>query len=311
MRPGWTEAGRSVKIYRERSSGAIRPAYVRMEQSVEHEVSTVERLTRMIVDSGADLAVRIAMAIVIYIVGRILISWILKGLSKIKSIGRLDETARLYIHNIIKAVLYAALIVTIVAQLGVSVSSIVAILVAAGAAVGLALQGALSNFAGGLMLLIFRPFSVGDYIISGDNQGFVKSISLVYTVIRTFDNRIIMIPNGTLMNSDVTNTTATDLRRVDLRFDIAASEPSEEVRKVILETVRGCEKALEDPPPVVAATAVITDGITYAVRVWTRTEDYWDVYEPLTEAVPAALNRAGIRRPATPVRLDQQDNGYQ
>ena len=277
-----------------------------MEQSVEQEVSTIERITRMLTDSGADLAVRIAMAIVIYIVGRILISWLLKALSKIRSIGRLDETARLYIHNIIKAVLYAALIVTIVAQLGVPVSSIVAILVAAGAAVGLALQGALANFAGGLMLLIFRPFSVGDYIISGDNQGFVKSINLVYTVIRTFDNRIIMIPNGTLMNSDVTNTTAADMRRVDLRFDIAASESPDRVREVMLATVRECEKALDDPPPAVAATDVVTDGITYAVRVWTETENYWDVYEPLTEAIPAALNRAGIRRPATPVRLDQK-----
>lgn len=275
---------------------------------MEQEVNRIERLTQTLIDSGTDLGLRILMAIVIYIVGRILISWIMKGLSKIKSVGRLDETARLYIRNCIKAVLYTALVVTIVAELGVPISSLVAILVAAGAAIGLALQGALANFAGGLMLLIFRPFSVGDYIISGENQGYVRSISLVYTVIRTFDNRIIMIPNGSLMNSDVTNTTATDLRRVDLKFDIAASEPSEKVREVILATVRECEKALEDPPPAVAAVGMVTDGITYAVRVWTETENYWDVYEPLTEAIPAALNRTGIKRPATPVRLDQQDD---
>ena len=273
---------------------------------MEQGADRIEKLTQTLIDSGTDLAFRIVMAVVIYIAGRILIGWTIKALSKLKSVGRMDETTRLYIRNIIKAVLYTALIVTIVAELGVPISSLIAVLATAGAAIGLALQGALANFAGGLMLLIFRPFSVGDYIISGDHQGYVQSISLVYTVIRTFDNRIIMIPNGTLMNSDVTNCTAADLRRVDLKLDIASSEPPEKVREVMLATVRECEKALDDPPPAVAATAAVTDGMTYAVRVWALTPDYWDVYEPLTENINAALNRAGIRRPATPVRLDQQ-----
>jgi small conductance mechanosensitive channel len=204
---------------------------------MEQELSSIGRMTQNLIDSGVDLGIRILVAVVIYIVGRILINWILKALSKIKSMLRMDETARIYVRNITKAVLYTALFVTIVAELGVPISSMVAILAAAGAAIGLALQGALSNFAGGLMLLIFRPFSVGDYIESGGSKGFVKSISLVYTVIRTFDNRIIMIPNGTLMNSVVTNTTASDLRRVDLSFDISASEPGARVREVILAAV--------------------------------------------------------------------------
>ena len=278
-----------------------------MEQNVGVGAESIERLTRSLLDSGADLCIRIVIAVLIYIAGRILIGWILKGLSKLRSVGRLDETARLYINNIIKAVLYTALIMTIVAELGVPVSSLIAILATAGAAIGLALQGALANFAGGLMLLIFRPFSVGDYIVSGENQGYVKSISLVYTVIRTFDNRLIMIPNGTLMNSDVTNATAGDLRRVDLKFDIAASEPPEKVREVMLAAVRECKKALDDPPPAVAATATVTDGVTYAVRVWALTPDYWDVYEPLTESITAALNRAGIKRPAAPVRIEDKN----
>ena len=274
---------------------------------MEQELSSIGKLTQRLIDSGTELGLRILVAIATYIVGRILISWVRKALSRLERKSRMDVTAQIYLRNIIRAVLYTALAVTIVAELGVPISSLVAIIVAAGAAVGFALQGALSNLAGGLMLLIFRPFSVGDYIISGSNQGYVKSISLVYTVLRTFDNRIIMIPNGSLMNSDVTNTTATDLRRVDLKFDIAASEPPEKVREVMLATVRECEKALKDPPPAVAATATVTDGVTYAVRVWTETGDYWDVYEPLTEDITAALNRAGIKRPATPVRMDRQD----
>ena len=298
-RPGWTERGISVKIARKETD---QEETAQMEQ----ELSSIGRMTQDLIDSGIDLGIRILVAIVIYIVGRILINWILKALSKIKSMLRMDETARIYVRNIIKAVLYTALFVTIVAELGVPISSMVAILAAAGAAIGLALQGALSNFAGGLMLLIFRPFSVGDYIESGGNKGYVKSISLVYTVIRTFDNRIIMIPNGTLMNSVVTNDTATDLRRVDLNFDISASEPADRVRETVLAAVYENDKALREPEPVVAATGSVTDGITYAVRVWTVTDDYWSVYEPLMESIPEALNRAGIKRPATPVRVDQQ-----
>ena len=283
--------------------------FVRKETArMEQELSSIGKLTQRLFDSGTELGLRILVAIATYIVGRILISWVLKALSRLERKSRMDVTAQIYLRNIIRAVLYTALAVTIVAELGVPISSLVAIIVAAGTAAGFALQGALSNLAGGLMLLIFRPFSVGDYIISGSNQGYVKSISLVYTVLRTFDNRIIMIPNGSLMNSDVTNTTATDLRRVDLKFDIAASEPPEKVREVMLATVRECEKALKDPPPAVAATAIVTDGVTYAVRVWTETDDYWDVYEPLTEDITAALNRAGIKRPATPVRMDRQDS---
>ena len=276
---------------------------------MEQELSSIGRMTQNLIDSGTDLGLRILVAVLTYIVGRILINWILKALSKIKSVVRMDETARIYVRNIIKAVLYTALFVTMIAELGVPISSVVAIIVAAGAAVGLALQGALSNFAGGLMLLIFRPFSVGDYIESGGNKGFVKSISLVYTVIRTFDNRIIMIPNGTLMNSVVINTTATDLRRADLSFDIAASEPADKVRETILAAVDRCGPALKEPKPAVAATGTVTDGVTYAVRVWVKTEDYWDVYEPLMETIPEALNRAGIKRPATPLRMDGQWTG--
>lgn len=270
----------------------------------------IEKLGETLGDAATDIGLRILVAIAIYIVGRFAISKLLKAMTKLKGISRVDVTAQTYIFNVTKTVLYVALAVTIVAELGVPMSSIVALLAALGATIGLAAQGALSNFAGGLMLLIFRPFSVGDYIEYGEDQGFVRSISLVYTVIRTFDNRIISIPNGALMNSRVVNTTAEKLRRADIRIDIASGEDPERVRAVMLETVAGFEEALSEPEPVVAATDSVTDGVTYTLRVWTDTSDYWTVLEGLQEKVPAALDKAGIRRAAVPVRLrDNSKNG--
>lgn len=277
---------------------------------MQANVYNIEKLGETLGDAAADIGLRILVAAAIYIVGRFAISKLLKAMTKLKGISRVDITAQTYIFNVTKTVLYVALAVTIVAELGVPMSSIIALLAALGATIGLAAQGALSNFAGGLMLLIFRPFSVGDYIVYGEDQGFVRSISLVYTVIRTFDNSIISIPNGALMNSRVVNTTAEKLRRADIRIDIASGEDPERVRAVMLETVAGFEEALREPEPVVAATDSVTDGVTYTLRVWTDTSDYWTVLEGLQEKVPAALDKAGIRRPAVPVRLrDNSKNG--
>lgn len=273
---------------------------------MEASVSNIERMILTVSDSAANMALRILGAVVIYIIGRFLIKWMVKKISGLRSFTKVDETARGYIIAFIKAVLYVVLIVCIIAQLGVAMSSVAALLATAGAAIGLALQGALSNFAGGLMLLVFKPFRVGDYIVSGEYKGYVKNISLVYTTLLTFDNTTVLITNGTLMNSNILNSTAEDKRRVDLAFDISSSEPSDKVRSIILETVSKYSEALGDPAPMVAAAGTVTDGITYAVRVWVSTPDYWTVYEGLTEDIPAALNEAGITRPAMPVRINRE-----
>ena len=274
---------------------------------MEASVSNLEKMVSSLSDTALNMGLRILAAVVIYFVGKFIIGKLVKGLSKLKSFEKIDETARVYIINFIKAVLYTVLVVCIVAQLGVAMSSVVALLATAGAAIGLALQGSLANFAGGLMLLIFRPFKVGDFIITGEHKGTVQSISLVYTTLLTFDNATVMIPNGTLMNSNIVNSTAEPTRRVDLSFDISGAEPSDKVRSVILDTVGKYSQVLSDPAPAVAASGTVTDGITYAVRVWVNTADYWTVYEGLTEDIPAALNEAGIARPSMPVRIDSKE----
>jgi len=264
-----------------------------------------EKLIGMISEGAMSIGLKLLMAVLVYVVGSFLIKKLMKGLSKLRSFKSIDPTAENYISTFIKAALYVVLVVSIVALLGVPMSSVIAAIASVGVAIGLALQGALSNIAGGIMLLIFRPFSVGDYIVAGGEEGTVRSISLVYTVLTTVDNRRISIPNGSLMNSSISNASAEPLRRVDLNFDIAGSEDPDRVEKVIMDVIEGSDKALSEPAPQVLVTAGVPGGLTYTVRVWVKTAEYWDEYGYLMKGIPAALNAAKIARPSTPISVSK------
>ena len=256
-----------------------------------------------LLDICTEAGVRILVALLIYIVGRFIISKLMKLIDRMHSVSKLDKTAQDYISNIIRAVLYVVLVVAIIGELGVPMASVITVIASAGVAVGMAMQGSLGNLAGGIMLLIFRPFNVGDYIIAGGEEGTVKSISTFYTVLTTADNKIVSIPNGTLMNSNITNCSTENLRRVDLSFNIAGSEPVKKVQATIMKVVVATDKAMADPAPIVQPLTGIPGGLEYTVRVWCRTSEYWDVYFELMREIPAALNAAEISGPSTPVRV--------
>lgn len=256
-----------------------------------------------LLDICTEAGVKILVALLIYIVGRFIISKLMKLIDKMQSISKLDMTAQNYINNIIRAVLYVVLVVAIIGELGVPMASVITVIASAGVAVGMALQGSLSNLAGGIMLLIFRPFNVGDYILAGGEEGTVKSISTFYTVLTTVDNKTVSIPNGSLMNSNITNCSMEDLRRVDLSFNIAGSEPIKKVQATIMKVVVATDKAMANPAPEVQPLAGIPGGLQYTVRVWCKTSDYWDVYFELMREIPTALNAAEISGPSTPVKV--------
>ena len=247
--------------------------------------------------------IKIIIAILIYFVGKLVINRIMKLVDKLQSAGRMDPTAQNYIRNIIKAVLYVVLVIAIISELGVPMASVITVLASAGVAVGMAMQGSLSHLAGGIMLLIFRPFNVGDYISAGGEEGTVRSISIFYTVLNTVDNKIISIPNGTLMNSNISNYSAEKLRRVDLTFNISGAEPIKKVQATIMKVIVASDKAMADPAPDVQPLAGIPGGLEYTVRVWCKTEDYWDLYFELMREIPTALGNAEISGPSTPVKV--------
>ena len=272
-------------------------------ENVQAQLSNMDVLMGKLIDFCTSAGVKILLALLIYIVGKIIINKLLKLIDKIQAKSQMEPTARSYIRNIIKAVLYVILVVAIIGELGVPMASVITVIASAGVAVGMALQGSLSNLAGGIMLMVFRPFSVGDYIIAGGEEGVVKSISIFYTVLNTVDNKAVSIPNGALMNSNISNCSSEDLRRVDLTFNIAGSEPIKKVQATIMKVIVATEKAMADPAPDVQPLAGIPGGLTYTVRVWCNSADYWDVYFELMREIPTALGSAEIPGPSTPVKV--------
>lgn len=274
-----------------------------MNNELAAQVGRMDAFLDKLIELCTSAGVKILIAILIYCIGKFIIGKLMKVVDKMQAASKLDATARTYIRNIIKAVLYIVLVVAIISELGVPMASVITVLASAGVAVGMALQGSLSNLAGGIMLLVFRPFNVGDYIIAGGEEGTVKSISTFYTVLNTVDNKTVSIPNGTLMNSNISNCSSEDLRRVDLTFNIAGSEPIKKVQATIMKVIVASDKAMADPAPEVQPVAGIPGGLEYTVRVWCETADYWDLYFELMREIPTALGNAEIPGPSTPVKV--------
>ena len=254
----------------------------------------MEKIKEMLADTGGNIVA----AIVVAIVGFLLIKVIMKALRKLKGFDKLDQTMTRFILNFIKWALYVMLIVAVIGILGVPMAQVIAVLASAGVAVGLALQGALSNLAGGILLIIMRPFNVGDYVDAAGASGFVQSINLFYTVILTIDNKRITVPNGSLMNSNVTDYTAEPKRRVDLVFSCAKSEKPAEIQQCILDAVANSKFALTDPEPFARISGGTNEAMEFTVRVWCKTEDYWDLYFELNQIIVEAFAAKGVQAPA-------------
>ena len=250
-------------------------------------------------DIAVQAGLKLLLALVVLIIGRQIIKWILRIIKKGKFRDKMeiDATVDSFLTNFVRISLHVVLIVSIIAILGVPMASVVTVLATCGVAVGLALQGALSNVAGSLMILLFRPFSVGDYISAAGEEGTVKAISMFYTVLNTVDNKEITIPNGALMNATISNMTSENKRMVDLRFNVTGSTPVSQVRKTILAAVAEADKVWTDPAPFVSPQEPVPGGLQYTVRVWVDTKDYWPVYYDLMERIPTALAAASIGGP--------------
>ena len=191
------------------------------------------------------------------------------------------------------------LVIAIIQVLGIPMTSVITVLASAGLAIGLSLQGALSNCAGGLMILIFKPFKVGDYIVASGAEGVVKEITVFYTHILTVDNKRIIVPNGGLMNANVTNFSFEDTRRVDLVFKAAFGTDQNLVLGLMRKAAEGTKGVLADPAPFARFSGCAENAQEFTLRAWCATGDYWDVYFDLLQNVSAAFGQAGIAAPAT------------
>lgn len=244
---------------------------------------------------------KLILALLVFVIGNALIKKVLLLAGSGNLLKHMEGTARTFMLSFIKIGLYAVLLISIISILGVPMASVVTVLASAGVAIGLALQGALSNLAGGIMLMFFKPFQVGDFVSAAGVDGVVKELTLFYTVFTTLDNKRITVPNGSLMNANVTNYSAEELRRVDLTFACAKSEAPAKVQDIMLGVIKAQAKVLADPAPFARISGGSNEAMEFTVRAWCKNEDYWDVYFDLTQQITEALGANGVQAPAVRV----------
>ena len=208
-----------------------------------------------------------------------------------------DETLQKFLANLLGWILKILLFVSVVAKLGVETTSFAAILAAAGLAIGLALQGSLSNFAGGALIMIFKPFKVGDLIEAQGEIGAVKEIEIFTTKLIGLSNKEIIIPNGALSNGNILNYTSLETRRVDLVIGVSYDADIKQTKEVLMNVIKSHPKVLKNPEPTVNVSELADSSVNFAVRPWCKSADYWDVYFGITEACKLALDKAGIEIP--------------
>jgi small conductance mechanosensitive channel len=253
------------------------------------------------VDKGYDLLIdfgpKVLAAIAIWIIGSWIIKSLIKGLRKTMDKKDYDPSLKKFLLNLLGWTLKIVLIVVVLGTVGVETTSFAAILAAAGLAIGLALQGSLGNFAGGVLLMIFKPIKVGDLIEAQGEIGVVKEIEIFTTKLTGLSNREIIIPNGALSNGNIINYTTEGTRRVDLIFGVGYDSDIKQTKTVLMNVLTSHPKILKDPAPSVTVIELADSSINFAVRPWCNAEDYWTVYFDVTEQTKEALDAAGIEIP--------------
>lgn len=239
----------------------------------------------------------ILFAIVAYVVGKWLKTLINKAVKSMFVKRDVEPSLATFLQSFVNFLLTIILFIIVISILGVPTTSFVAILGAAGLAVGLALQGSLSNFAGGVLILAFKPFKIGDFIDNGNNAGTVIKIDILHTTLKTPDNKIIIVPNGGLANGSITNFSREATRRVDFSVGIAYEADIKKAREVILSVLKNDERILKDPEPVVKLVNLGDSSLDLSARAWVNAADFWNVYFEDLEAIKEALDQANISIP--------------
>jgi len=256
-----------------------------------------KKIIDFLTEAATSLGLKLLFAALALVVGIFLIRWVKKFLRDSKKLSKMDVGLRSFLASFSTIALYILLFITIAMILGVPTTSFITALASCGVAIGLALQGALSNVAGGIMLLIFKPFKIGDFIEAAGESGTVTDISVVYTVLNTVDNKRVTIPNGTLMNSNIENYSAEETRRVDLTFSTAYGCDISKTTALLSSIAADHPLALQDPAPFVRLTRHGENALEYSVRIWCRSGDYWTIYFDVIEQVKKAFDENGIEIP--------------
>ena len=260
-------------------------------------VEDVSQLWLTVQDLATDWGIKVLAALAIFVIGRWVAMGVRRGVRRMMAKGGVDPMIIGFVGSITYIALLTFVVIAALGQLGIQTTSFIAILGAAGLAVGLALQGSLANFAAGFLLIIFRPFKVGDFIEAAGVAGVVKDMQIFTTTMKTGDNKTIIIPNAKISGDNIINYSAEENRRVDMTVGVAYDADLSKVRDVLNDIISKEERILSDPAPQVAVAELADSSVNFIVRVWTRTEEYWAVKFDATETIKNRFDEAGIGIP--------------
>jgi len=246
---------------------------------------------------GVSFGIKLVAAIVIFYVGRIVAKMVTNGVRKLMVAQDVDKILESFVGNLVYSLLMIFVIIAAINQLGVQTTSLIAIMGAAGLAIGLALQGSLANFASGVLIVMFRPYKVGDFVEAAGISGSVLQVQILTTILKTGDNKQIIVPNGQIMGSIITNYSANDTRRVDLTIGIGYDDDIDKARDTMQELIDADERILKDPASLIAVSELADSSVNFVVRVWVKSGDYWGVNFDMTEAIKKRFDKEGISFP--------------
>lgn len=268
----------------------------------------MEKVIENLIEVSTKLGIKIGACLLTYVIGRYVIKQVIKLLSKSRLLRDAEGTVRTFALSFVRIALYVILFIMIVGIMGVPMASVITVLASAGVAIGMAMQGALGNIAGGIVLMVFKPFKLGDYISNGEVEGTVRELNLFYTVVVTVDNKRITVPNGTMMNASITDYSSEKFRRVDLKITCGRDVDVQLLCNYLYEETQRTKHILSDPKPAVVVNGITDQSLECAVRVWCRTEDYWDVYNDLLLNLSVMMKKHHIKAPAVRVVNERNEN---
>jgi len=257
----------------------------------------LDKAKEMLSTTGLDFAINLVTAIVIFVIGRLVARLLVRGLRRVMQRQEVDKTLETFVCNLAGMVLLVFVIIAAISALGIQTASFIAVLGAAGLAVGLALQGSLSNFASGVLIVLFRPYKVGDWVEAAGISGAVEEVQILTTVLKTGDNKRVIVPNSQIMDTVITNYSANNKRRVDMVVGVSYSDNLDKVRATLEELIAAEDRILDDPAPLIAVSELADSSVNFVVRPWVETSDYWGVMFDLNEAIKKRFDEEGISIP--------------
>lgn len=290
-------------------NSAAKEAVAEVTQGVVEETMNFQKYLNDHIPDLITFGLKVVLAIVFFFIGRKIITWIRKIVRKSFERSNADKGVEQFVDSLLKFFLYAILLFSIVTKFGVESSSIAALIASGGVAIGLAVQGSLSNFAGGVLILLLKPFVVGDYIIEDNhkNEGTVKEIQIFYTKLSTVDNKTIIIPNGTLANTSLTNVTAKEVRRLEIKVGISYDSDLRKAKKILAEILDREEKILKEDEILIYVDDLADSSVQIGIRAWVKTDDYWPVRWKLLEEIKLTFDREGIEIPYPQMKVHMKE----